>query len=78
MYRDRFETIIKTEGEDSGAGNGYSQPQRPVSASYHHAPPPAHMTGTPGVLPGNHPPGIADEKQQMWKNEKGVNTTHVV
>ena len=64
MYRERFEVIIKTEGEDSsGGGGGYSQ--RPLSS--YRSPAPSHQVLAAGA------PGVVDEKQQMWKNEKAVN-----
>jgi len=67
MYRARFESIIKTDGEDSGGATGYSQ--RPISTPHpsyppHPIPHPPHVyvTGVPGVM---------DEKQ-MWRNEKAI------
>lgn len=66
MYRDRFESIIKTDGEDSGGGTGYSQ--RSLSSSNPpfspHPPPQVLVTGVPGAV---------DEKQQAWRNEKAIN-----
>ena len=70
MYRERFEMIIRTDGEDSnGGGTGYSQ--RTLSSSHPpfvvphpHPPPQVLVTGVPGVM---------DEKQQMWRNEKAMN-----
>jgi len=78
MYRERFELIIKTEGEDSMSGTGY--------AAHRNHPgnlPPAHQQGMPGAWGGGNfqhgpPPvgggyeyGQLSEKQQMqWKNEK--------
>lgn len=70
MYRERFEMIIKTDGEDSGPGSGNGKYSRRQSVSY-----PTHVgKGHMGVLPVQSGPGdhVTDEKQQMWKNEKAV------
>ena len=56
MYRERFETIIKTDGEDTGDGIARSRgPPPPNSRTLPPPPPP----GTVGPL------GYADEKQYM-------------
>lgn len=73
LFRERFEVIIKTDGEDSGLGAGYSQRQSSSNLPPPHAPPPAHLaTGHPGVVPVQHGYGGMDEKQQMWRNEKAI------
>ena len=76
MYRERFENIIKTEGEDSGPSGSGGHWR--LSSAFHpapHAPLPAHVVaGHHGVLPVQ--PGLGapvmDEKQQMWKNERAI------
>lgn len=69
--------IIRTEGEDTGSGAGH--PQRPPTGSHHtFGPPPVPMAGPPGAMPGYHTPGVVDEKQQMWKNEKASSGIHAV
>ena len=78
MYRNRFESIIKTEGEDSSGGRaGHSHHPLPTSYTLP-APPPVLVTGPPGVMPGYYAPGTVDEKQQMWKNEKAANGMYAV
>lgn len=77
MYRERFEIIIRTDGEDSrGSGHG-GQHSRQQSTSYpaQYGGPPTHVAnGHLGVLPVQSGPGghVMDEKQQMWKNEKAL------
>jgi hypothetical protein len=73
MYRERFEMIIKTDGEGSGSGQ-YSRRQS-VSDPNASTPLPTHVSrGHPGVLPGRSGPcaRVMDEKQQMWRNEKAT------
>jgi len=68
MYRERFESLIKTDGEDSGGGGtGYSQRHlaspHPPFAQPPYPPPHVLVAGAPSVV---------DEKQQMWRNEKAI------
>ena len=63
MYRERFESIIKTDGEGSGGVTGYSQRSLPSPyPPFPHPPPHVLVTGVPGAM---------DEKQ-MWRNEKAI------
>jgi len=74
IYRERFELIIKTEGEDSTSGTGYaanSRSQHPTN--------PQTMAGSFGGRNFQAMPPHADggngqlsEKQQTWKNEKAL------
>ena len=79
MYRERFELIIKTEGEDSTSGTGYapgSRSNHPINYN------PASQQAMAGSFGGRNfqamPPhadggnGQLSEKQQMWKNEKAL------
>ena len=77
MYRERFELIIKTEGENSTSGTGYATNNRP-----NHPHPTSYQT-MPGSFGGGRnfqamPPhadggnGLLSEKQQMSKNEKAL------
>ena len=78
MYRNRFESIIKTEWEDSSGGRA-GQSQNALSTS--HAlptPPPVLVAGSPGAIPGHYAPGTVDEKQQLPKDEKVANGMHAV
>lgn len=66
MYRERFEIIIRTEGEDSqGPGGQYSRRQSTSYPVQHGGPHPTHVAnGHLGVLsvqsgPGGH---VVDEK----------------
>ena len=79
MYRERFELIIKTEGEDSTSGTGYASHPRPNPSVNLH---PANQQPMAGSFGGRNfqamPPhadggsGQLSEKQQMWKNEKAM------
>ena len=78
MYRNRFKSIIKTEGEDSSGGRA-GQSHNALSTSHAlPAPPPVLVAGSPGAMPGHYAPGTVDEKQQMWKNEKAANGMYAV
>ena len=82
MYRERFELIIKTEGEDSTSGTGYAANRSHPHGNF----PPPNQQGMPGSWGGGGfqpaPPlvgggygygynGQLSEKQQMqWKNDK--------
>ena len=68
-YRERFEAIIKTDGEDSGGAAGLPQP--PVSSPAPQAQ--VLANGTPGVPPVQSGPVVADEKRRSWKGEKAAN-----
>lgn len=75
MYRQRFELIIKTEGEDSTSGTSYAAQPRPNQPVNFH---PANQQGMTGAFGGAMPTqaaggnGQLSEKQQMWKNEKAL------
>ena len=75
MYRERFELIIKTEGEDSTSGTGYAAHRNNNPGNV----PPTHQQGMPGMWGGGNlqpaPPhgygyGQPSEKHQMQWNEK--------
>ena len=67
MYRERFELIIKTEGEDPTSGTGYSSHSRGRHLTNPHSvPSQQQMAAMHGG--GN---GQLSEKQ-MWKNEKAL------
>jgi len=81
MYRERFELIIKTEGEDSTSGTGYAAHRNNHPGNF----PPPNQQVMPGMWGGGNfqpaPPQVAggygygqlSEKQQMqWKNEKAL------
>lgn len=76
MYRERFELIIKTEGENSTSGTGYASHSRGQHPPNFH-PSQQQMTATYGggqyMSQGNGGMnGQLSEKQQMWKNEKAL------
>lgn len=70
MYRERFELILKTEGENSTSGTRYATNSR----GYHPGPGQQHMNG--GGQYQAMPPQASEgtvqlsEKQQMLKDEK--------
>ena len=66
MYRDRFELLIKTEGEDSSGGTS-GHPHRSYPSSPHPPPPPVSVP--PHVLSTGMPGGYDDK--HMWRNDKG-------
>ena len=77
-YRDRFELIIKTEGEDSTSGTGYAAHRNNPNGNYPHP----NQQPMPGMWGGGNfqhgpPPagggygyGQLNEKQQMQWSEK--------
>jgi len=78
MYRGRFESIIRTEGEDSAGGTSHARHSNPSNAY----PANTQQQGTMGTYGGKQfqqmPPqmdggyGPMNEKQQMLKNEKAL------
>ncbi|KAF9647706.1 hypothetical protein BDM02DRAFT_2511407 [Thelephora ganbajun] len=86
-FREQFESIIKTDGEDSGSGTGNSQlPQSSIPPQYTVPVPVRLANGQPGMgqipIPVHPANGhvypvqcihCLDEKQQLWRNEKVIN-----
>lgn len=76
MYRERFELIIKTEGENSTSGTGYASHSRGHPPPGFHSVPSQQMYGggqyqpMPSQMNGGN--GQLSEKQQMLKNEKAL------
>ena len=70
-FRERFEIIIKTDGEDLGSGPGRS---RQTPSTQPTAPPSAHLaSGNTGTMPGAYNSHPSDEKRNLWKDEKAIN-----
>jgi hypothetical protein len=70
IYRERFELIIKTEGENSTSGTGYAPNSRGNNFSSHPSQQQIYNGGgQPQANGGN---GQLSEKQQMVKNEKAL------
>lgn len=72
-FRERFEMIIKTDGEDSGGGTIHSHHAPPAQPSPLGVPQPSvqlangHSGATP--MPGAYNP---HEKRYTWKDEKTI------
>lgn len=79
-FRERFEVIIKTDGEDSGGGTGFFHPNPPTQPPTPHATPPAVRLagGNPGTMPGAYNPHGVDEKQYVCKTCKDEKTIRAV
>lgn len=71
-FRERFEAIIKTDGEDSGGGPGCSHHTPSTQPpSQRAAPPPARpASGDREAMPGAYDPHGSDEKQYLCKSCK--------
>ena len=79
-FRERFEAIIKTDGEDSGPGSwaGFFHPNAATHPLPPHAVPPAvHLaSGYPGTMPGAWDAHGSNEKKhtcKACKEEKAIN-----
>jgi len=79
MYRERFELIIKTEGEDSTSGTAYASHPRPNQPANFHPGNQQMMNGSFGGRQFQAMPPQPDaggygqpNEKQMWKNEKAL------
>lgn len=78
LYRERFELIIKTEGEDSASGTGYASHPRPNQHMNIHPAGQQVMAGTFGARNLQAMPPYPDggngqpNEKPMWKDEKAL------
>jgi hypothetical protein len=81
MYRERFELIIRTEGEDSTGRGAFAAHSRQLQSAGFYPANQQQMPGTLGPRGGCYQPmpphpdggnGQLNEKQQMSKNEKAL------
>lgn len=74
-FRERFEAIIKTDGEDSGSGAGFLHHAPPMQPPTTQVPPPsAHLAnGHTSVMPGAYDPHGLEKKRHLSKDEKALN-----